>query len=137
MGEPKLIKVNISERDGQELEFTEEISPYNDMLQSAGIQIDPILRTRIISATVGEDIEDRFGGLQSVGIMPKRLYTRDLEFENGWWMIQTHCQDFIHNRVRVPTDGQYPIEGGKLKIKKGGALWLERGAKLIVRKRNG
>ena len=133
MAGDRLVKMPVLERDGEEISWTEEINPYRDIPQTGGIQIDEVLRTRILKMDDGEE-ETLFAGLQSIGLGPRRIYTRDMEFDFGWWLLQTHPQDIVDKRVRVPVNGQYLIDGGKLTVNKNGAIWLEKGAKIIVRK---
>lgn len=133
MAGDRLIKNAVLERDGNEIDWTEEINPFRDIPQTAGVQIDEVMRTRLLYLKKGEE-ETVFGGLSSLGLAPRRLFTRDLEFDFGWWMVQTHPQDIITKRIRVPDCGQYNVNGKRLKIKRNGILWLEKGAKLIVRK---
>lgn len=135
MAGDRVVKQSVLERDGEEISWTEEINPFRDIPQTAGVQIDEVMRTRLLMFKDGEQDGDKvFGGLQSLGLAPRRMYTRDLEFINGWWMVQTHPQRIVDNRVRVPDHGQYLVDGGRLSIKKNGIIWLERGAKLTVRK---
>ena len=134
MAGDRLVKNSVLERDGEEIEWTEEVNPFRDIPQTAGVQIDEVMRTRLLYLKDADEIENVFGGLHSLGLAPRRMYTRDLEFDLGWWMVQTHPQSVVTQRVRVPRHGQYVVENERLKIRRNGIIWLERGAKIIVRR---
>lgn len=131
MAGTRVVKVAVLERDSEEISWTEEINVFKDILQSGGIQIDEINETRIIHL----DDDEQFAmpsGIKSLGLSDKRLYTKDGFADDDWWMVQTHCQHTVRDKVRVPRSGQYFIQNKDLKIKSNGAIWLEKGAKLIV-----
>lgn len=130
-----LVKVNISERDGVDLDYgPEEVNPLLDIIRSAGIQVDEATKIQVLG---GQASPYRPPGVVApIGSLyistNGDIYRKRQVAAMGWWRLQSHPQRRLRDKVDVPAAGQYVVHNRNLIISSYGALWLGPGAQLIV-----
>ena len=130
-----LVKPNISERDGVNLDYgLEEIDPASDILRSAGIQVDEATKIQVLGGRAYPNFSP--GVVAPIGSFyistNGNIYRKREVAATGWWRLQSHPQWLLFDKVDVPVASQYVVHNRNLFLLGSGALWLGPGAQLIV-----